>query len=100
MADFTEMFRLLGLTLKTAKSATGTHNAFLGHAASFSSPSGHMALSLSLAPERANAWALLVNQFITEGRIPLAHLESLIGTLGFAQAAAFGRFTRAILKPL
>ena len=59
-----------------------------------------MSLSLSLSPEKASLWAPTIDKIITDGCIAHALLESLIGRLGFAQTAVFGRFARAMLKPL
>ena len=100
MAAFTELFSILGLTLKTAKSVVGTHNSFLGLSAHFPAPTNQMTLSLTLLPEKAAKWAASINEFIREGFISHAALESLIGRLGFAQSAIFGKFARAMLKPL
>ena len=100
MAAIAELFEILGLALKTAKSEIGTHITFLGLAASFPAPTNQMTLTLSLSPEKAKRWASLIDYFLQEGAITHAALESLIGKLGFAQSAVFGKFARAMLKPL
>ena len=100
MAAFTELFTILGLSLKTAKSVVGTHNTFLGLSAHFPSPTNQMTLSLALSQDKANSWASIIDGIIKDGHLHHALLESLIGRLGFAQTAVFGRFARAMLKPL
>ena len=100
MATFSEFCSLLGLSLKMAKSSIGTRNTFLGISAHFPAPTNRMTLTLALTPEKASTWASLIDRFIAEGHISHAQLEALIGRLGFAQTAVFGRFARAMIKPL
>ena len=100
MADFAAFSQLFGLELKLGKSAIWPHIVFLGLMASFPNPSSNMTLSLSLSPEKSVRWLALVDLIIADRKIPHTTLESLIGRLSFAQAAVFGRFTRAMLKPL
>ena len=100
MSAFSELFSILGLSLKTAKSEIGTHITFLGLAARFPAPANHMTLSLSLSPDKARKWASGIETLIREGSVSHMALESLIGRLGFAQSSVFGRFARAMMKPL
>ena len=100
MAAFAEFFEILRLTLKKAKSVIGTHDTFFGISAHFPAPANRMALSLSLPPGKSAHRASLIDKVTLEGHISHALLESLFGRIGYAQAAAFGRFARAMLKPL
>ena len=90
----------LGLTLEKAKSAICTHNTFLGLPAHFPAPTNRMSLSLSLSPEKESLWASMSDKIVAGGCVSHATPESLIGRLGFAQTAVFGRFARDALKPL
>ena len=100
MADFAAFFQMFGLELKLEKSAIGSHIVFLGLLGSFPNPSNHMTLSLSLAQEKSERWINMIRQIIADRKISHMALESLIGRLAFAQTAVFGRFVRAMLKPL
>ena len=59
-----------------------------------------MALALSLSTEKATHCASIIDKITQDGHISHALLESLSGRLGFSQTAVFGRFARAMLKPL
>ena len=100
MDAFNEFFDIFGLELKREKSAIGTSNIFLGLSAQFPSPENSMTLSLSLSPDKAAKWSDSILAIIEAQLISHAALESLIGRLSFAQTAVFGRFARAMLKPL
>ena len=100
MNAFNEFFDIIGFELKREKSAIGQVNTFLGLTAHFPNPSNDMKLSLTLSPDKAEKWSDSIIQIIEERQISHARLESLIGRLAFAQTAVFGRFARAMLKPL
>ena len=100
MAAFTEFLEILGLSPTPAKSVIGTHNTFLGLSAHFPAPENRVALAISLSPEKATHRASIIDTIIIEWHISHVLLESLIGRLGFAQTAVFGRFARAMLNPL
>ena len=100
MRDVTEFLDLFGIELKTAKSVIGLSNIFLGLTAFFPRPANGMALVISLPREKAHRWARLINTIIASANISHSTLESLIGRLSFSQTAVFGRFARAMLKPL
>ena len=100
MDAFNEFFDILGLELKREKSAIGISNIFLGLSAQFPSPENSMTLTLSLSPDKATKWSESILEIIEAQSITHATLESLIGRLAFAQTAVFGRFARAMLKPL
>ena len=100
MRAFAEFFSPLGLELKTEKSIIGVIDGFLGLEAYFPCPPNRLTLSLSLSNDKATRWADLIDRILEEGAISHTSLESLIGRLSFAQTAVFGRFARAMLKPL
>ena len=100
MAFLLEFLSLLGVELKTEKSAIGNSNVFLGLTAFFPRPSNGMSLVISLPREKAHHWAKIILEIIATAHLSHATLESLIGRLSFAQTSVFGRFARAMLKPL
>ena len=97
---FKEFFLLLGFELKVEKSFIGNWNSFLGMDAIFPSPVNGMTLSISLSEEKAIKWSNLIDRILSEHSISHTTLESLIGRMAFAQTAVFGKFARAMLKPL
>lgn len=100
MATLAEFITIIGFELKIEKSAIGTANTFLGITDYFQQHSNQMSLAISLPRDKAYRWAKLISSVIQEKLIAHATLESLIGRLSFAQTAIFGRFARAMLKPL
>ena len=100
MAAIVECLTLFGFTLKTAKSVIGSSNTFLGLTAFFPQPANQMSLAISLPRDKAHRWARMIATILRSGTISHATIESLIGRLSFAQTAVFGRFARAMLKPL
>ena len=66
----------------------------------FPAPGNNMTLSISLSREKASRWASLIERILNDETISHTSLESLLGRLVFAQAAVFGRFARAMAKPL
>ena len=100
MSLVNEFLSLLGVELKVAKSVIGNSNVFLGLSAFFPRPSNGMSLVISLPREKARRWARMIREIIATAHISHATLESLIGRLSFAQTSVFGRFARAMLKPL
>ena len=97
---FTEFFALFGIELKIEKSSMGNFNSFLGLDATFPAPDNRMTLSLSLSVDKAIRWAGLIERILRDNLITHTTLESLLGRLVFAQTAVFGKFARAMLKPL
>ena len=97
---FAEFFALIGPELKIEKSFIGNANSFLGLSATFPSPGNGMTLSLALSSDKAARWAALAERILRDNQITHTALESLLGRLAFAQAAVFGMFARAVLKPL
>ena len=100
MRDLTEFLAIIGMELKTDKSVIGSSDIFLGLAAYFPRPANGMSLAISLPREKARRWAKLIHEIITSMNMSHSTLESLIGRLSFAQTAVFGRFARAMTKPL
>ena len=100
MGDLVEFLSLLGLELKTEKSLIATSDVFLWLAAFSPRPSNGMSLAISLPRGKAHKRAQLITGIISSGTMSHATPESLIGRLSFAQTAGFGRFARAMLKPL
>ena len=100
MSALTELFNTMGFILKVEKSAIGANITFLGLDARYPAPSNHMSLSLSIPADKSTKRARLIDVIISERRISATTLESLIGRLGIAQTAVFGRFAMAMLKPL
>ena len=100
MEALAECLTLFGLVLKVGKSEIGTPNTFLGIAAYFPQPSNQIYLAISIPRDKAHRWARVIFEIIHSKYVSRATLESLIGRLSLAQAAVFGRFARAMLKPL
>ena len=59
-----------------------------------------MALPLALSPDKATKWSDSALGVTASQSISHATQESLIGRIAFAQSAVFGRFARAVPKPL
>ena len=91
---------LFGLVRKVGKSEIGTFNTFLGLTAYFPHPSNQTSLVISPPMDKAHRWARMIYEILDSKLAPRATLESLIGRISFAQTAVFGRFGRAMIKPL
>ena len=57
-------------------------------------------LSVSLTSDKAEAWAGQLRPHLATGAISSHELEKLIGKLGFSQTNLFGKFARALMRPL
>ena len=59
-----------------------------------------MRLHVSLPETKAKKWSSLLQQVLTDRKINIIELESLIGKLSFSQTCLFGKFARTQLRPL
>ena len=100
LAAFIEFCRLLGVHLSAKKCAVGTTITFLGLKGSFPSPSNRFTLQIALDPEKASKWSALIESFISAQSIDSNSLDKLLGRLSFATTNIFGKFARAMAKPL
>lgn len=100
LAHIAEIMSSMGFGLKTEKSAISNNNVRAGMAAFFPQPSNQMSMVISLPRDKARRLANMIYRAIKEGSISHATIESLIGRLSLALTAIFGRFDRAMLKPL
>ena len=59
-----------------------------------------MLLRITLPQDKITRWPQIALDHATSGQATHKELEKLIGELSFAQTSVFGRFGRALLKPL
>ena len=100
LSAFINFCRLLGVHLSAKKCAVGTTITFLGLKGSFPSPSNRFTLRIALDPEKATKWSSLIESFISAQSIDSNSLDKLLGRLSFATTNIFGKFARAMAKPL
>ena len=100
MKTLIECLTLFRARFEGRKSAIGNSNTFLGLSAFFPQYPNQMSLAISSPREKARRWDRAIFDILREKSISHAAIESLVGRLSFARPSVFGRFARAMLKPL
>ena len=90
----------LAIILKMDKRLVDKALTFLGLFGEFPNNNNDNLLRISLPNGAATRWEIVIAPHISSGKILRSELGKLIGRLSFSQTAIFGRFGRAILRPL
>ena len=91
---------VLGALMKDGESQVDRALTFLGLWGDFPNPDNDMLLVISLPEPKKEKRANITHEFAPKGAISHKDLEKLIGKLSFTQTSVFGRFGRALLRPL
>ena len=99
-STFSSFCTKLAILLKMDKSLVYKALTFLGLFGEFPDNNNDNILRISLPTDKATRWGEIIASNIAPGRILHSDLDKLIARLSFSQAAIFGSFGRAILRPL
>ena len=86
--------------LNDIKTDAGKKVTCLGLVGPFPDPPNGMLLSIDVTDVKKEGRASRIGEFLVIERIPHKDLESLTGRLSFSQTSIFGRFGRALIRPL
>ena len=99
LSTFCRFCTNFAILLKWDKNQVDKAITFLGIFGEFPDNNDNL-LRISLPTEKATRWGAIITSHIASGQITHSELGKLIGRLSFPQAAIFGRFGRAIVRPL
>ena len=100
LSVFSKATEILKSDLNKDKSKCDKSLEFLGLTGDFPQAESGMILMIYLPQEKITKWPNIIDEILTLGKIQHKPLEKLIGKLVYTQTSVFGRFGRAMLKPL